>query len=76
MRCDAEAMIILKQNWPEASVDTTQDAIYFDDLVREAQESDWFEEYLALVSATTGLPLALCREHAGKLERALAALTS
>ncbi|MBK6614733.1 glutamate-5-semialdehyde dehydrogenase [Ottowia sp.] len=49
MRCDAEAMIILKQNWPEASVDTTQDAIYFDDLVREAQESDWFEEYLAPV---------------------------
>ncbi|MEZ4267700.1 MAG: aldehyde dehydrogenase family protein [Myxococcota bacterium] len=30
-----------------------------------------FDEYLALVSATTGLPLALCREHAGKLERAL-----
>jgi acyl-CoA reductase-like NAD-dependent aldehyde dehydrogenase len=33
-----------------------------------------FEEYLALVSATTGLPLALCREHAGKLERALAGM--
>lgn len=33
-----------------------------------------FDEYLALVSATTGLPLALCREHAGKLEGALAGM--
>ena len=49
MRCDAEAMAILKKNWPEAGVDIAQDAINFDDLVREAQESDWFEEYLAPV---------------------------
>ncbi|MCB9787678.1 MAG: aldehyde dehydrogenase [Deltaproteobacteria bacterium] len=33
-----------------------------------------FDEYLAQVSATTGLPLTLCREHAGKLERALSGM--
>lgn len=40
----------------------------------EGGEGVPFDGYLALVSATTGLPLALCREHAGKLERALSGM--
>ena len=51
VRCDAEALQILKENWPLAPVNKAQVAI--DSVANEgpllvpAQESDWYEEYLA-----------------------------
>jgi glutamate-5-semialdehyde dehydrogenase len=53
MRCDPEALAILERNRPLAPVDTAQAAMnsgasYAPKLV-VAQESDWFEEYLAPV---------------------------
>jgi glutamate-5-semialdehyde dehydrogenase len=53
MRCDPEALAILESNRPLAPVDTAQAAMnsgasYAPKLV-PAQESDWFEEYLAPV---------------------------
>ena len=51
VRCDAEALQILKENWPLAPVNKAQVAI--DAVANEgpllvpAQESDWYEEYLA-----------------------------
>jgi glutamate-5-semialdehyde dehydrogenase len=47
MRCDAEALSILKPNQPLVRVASAQDA---PDLIANmvlAQESDWYEEYLA-----------------------------
>ena len=47
MRCDAEAMQILKQNQaltPDQQAPTAIDTVAF---VKPAQESDWSEEYLA-----------------------------
>jgi glutamate-5-semialdehyde dehydrogenase len=53
MRCDPEALAILESNRPLAPVDTARAAMnsgasYAPKLV-PAQESDWFEEYLAPV---------------------------
>jgi glutamate-5-semialdehyde dehydrogenase len=51
VRCDAEALQILKEKWPLAPVNKAQVAI--DSVANEgpllvpAQESDWYEEYLA-----------------------------
>jgi len=47
MRCDAEALAILKQMRPLAGTDKSQAAIDIEALLKPAQESDWFEEYLA-----------------------------
>ncbi len=59
MRCDAESMAILTSNWPSAPVEHVKTAIYkianssADSAPTQAavlvpaQESDWFEEYLA-----------------------------
>ena len=47
MRCDAEALAILKKNRPLAGADKAQAAIDIEALLKPAQESDWFEEYLA-----------------------------
>ncbi len=47
MRCDAEALAILKQMRPPAGTDKAQAAIDIEALLKPAQESDWFEEYLA-----------------------------
>jgi glutamate-5-semialdehyde dehydrogenase len=51
MRCDAEALEILKENWPLAHISNAQEAT---DIIANvtpflvlANESDWFEEYLA-----------------------------
>ena len=47
MRCDAEALAILKQNKAQATANQAQTAIDIEALLKPAQESDWFEEYLA-----------------------------
>ncbi|MHB8949746.1 MAG: glutamate-5-semialdehyde dehydrogenase [Rhodoferax sp.] len=51
MRCDPEALAIFKQNEPLAHVDNGYTAINSEVILRPtlvlAQESDWFEEYLA-----------------------------
>ena len=47
MRCDAEALQILKQNWPAALSGQAQPAIHSEAKLVLAQESDWSEEYLA-----------------------------
>jgi glutamate-5-semialdehyde dehydrogenase len=51
MRCDVEALEILKGNWPAAPVDNalsaTNIAASFNPILLPASESDWFEEYLA-----------------------------
>ncbi len=47
MRCDAEALQILKQNWPAALAGQAQPAIHSEATLVLAQESDWSEEYLA-----------------------------
>ena len=47
MRCDAEALAILKQNKAPAPAHQAQAAIDIEALLKPAQESDWFEEYLA-----------------------------
>ena len=47
MRCDAESEAILKQKLPHVRVDQAQIAINNIANIVPAQESDWFEEYLA-----------------------------
>ncbi|MFO1181818.1 glutamate-5-semialdehyde dehydrogenase [Ottowia sp.] len=47
MRCDPEALAILKQNRFAAPVNQAPAAIDFEALLKPAQESDWYEEYLA-----------------------------
>ena len=47
MRCDAEALVILKQKIPLTSTHQAQTAIDIEAFLKPAQESDWFEEYLA-----------------------------
>ncbi len=47
MRCDAEALAILKQNRLPTPANQAQAAINIESLLKPAQESDWFEEYLA-----------------------------
>jgi len=51
MRCDAEALQILKENWPLALVNQGQVAIESvainAPVLVSAQEADWYEEYLA-----------------------------
>ena len=51
MRCDPEALQILKGNWPQAPVNIAQHAIENvaprQPALVAAQTSDWFEEYLA-----------------------------
>ena len=47
MRCDAEALQILKQNRPAALAGQAQPAIHSEAKLVLAQESDWSEEYLA-----------------------------
>jgi glutamate-5-semialdehyde dehydrogenase len=51
MRCDAEALAILGGNWHQAPADPAQDAMVSGAFVAPklvvAQESDWYEEYLA-----------------------------
>ncbi|MDD2808148.1 glutamate-5-semialdehyde dehydrogenase [Rhodoferax sp.] len=51
MRCDEEALQILKQNWPLAPVSSAQTAIENrvpqQPILVPAAASDWFEEYLA-----------------------------
>ncbi|MBS0402816.1 MAG: glutamate-5-semialdehyde dehydrogenase [Proteobacteria bacterium] len=47
MRCDAEALAILKQNRPAAPANQAPAAIDIEVLLKPAQESDWYEEYLA-----------------------------
>ncbi|NCN97529.1 MAG: glutamate-5-semialdehyde dehydrogenase [Rhodoferax sp.] len=51
MRCDAEALQILKENWPLALVNQAQVAIESvainAPVLVSAQEADWYEEYLA-----------------------------
>ncbi|HMN55851.1 MAG TPA: glutamate-5-semialdehyde dehydrogenase [Ottowia sp.] len=47
MRCDPEALTILKQNRPAAPANQARAAIDFEVLLKPAQESDWYEEYLA-----------------------------
>jgi glutamate-5-semialdehyde dehydrogenase len=49
MRCDPEALDILKQNMPPARSGQTQAATELAANIVPAQESDWFEEYLAPV---------------------------
>ena len=47
MRCDPEALAILKQNMPLAPVDTAQAATNSVANLVPATEQDWYEEYLA-----------------------------
>jgi glutamate-5-semialdehyde dehydrogenase len=51
MRCDAEVLQILKENWPVALINKVQAAINNvasnGPVLVAAQEADWFEEYLA-----------------------------
>ena len=47
MRCDAEALIILKQNRPLAPMDSAQEATNLIANLVPATEQDWYEEYLA-----------------------------
>ena len=47
MRCDAEALAILKKNLPLAPVDIAQAAINTVANLLPATEQDWYEEYLA-----------------------------
>ena len=47
MRCDPEALAILKQNMPLAPVDTAQEAPDLGAKLAPATEQDWYEEYLA-----------------------------
>jgi glutamate-5-semialdehyde dehydrogenase len=47
MRCDAEALAILKANRPVALVDSAQAAINLVANLVPATEQDWYEEYLA-----------------------------
>ena len=51
MRCDPEALQILKKNWPLAHMDKAQAAIdniaSLTPVLLAAQEADWYEEYLA-----------------------------
>ena len=51
MRCDAEALAILGGNWQQAPATAAQDAMVSGASVAPrlvvAQESDWYEEYLA-----------------------------
>jgi glutamate-5-semialdehyde dehydrogenase len=47
MRCDPEALTILKSNVHPAPMDTAQAAINTGANLVPAQESDWYEEYLA-----------------------------
>ncbi|MBN9406723.1 MAG: glutamate-5-semialdehyde dehydrogenase [Burkholderiales bacterium] len=47
MRCDAEALAILKQNRPVAPANQAPAAIDIIAFLKPAQESDWYEEYLA-----------------------------
>jgi len=47
MRCDPDALAILKQNMPLARVDTAQAAINTGANLVLATEQDWYEEYLA-----------------------------
>ncbi len=49
MRCDPEALAILQSNVPLAPVDIAQAAIKTEANLVPAQESDWYEEYLAPV---------------------------
>jgi glutamate-5-semialdehyde dehydrogenase len=49
MRCDPEALAILKQKVPLAPVDSAQAASNSIANLVPAQESDWYEEYLAPV---------------------------
>lgn len=47
MRCDPEALAILKKNWHSTPVDSSNIATNKEAILVPAQESDWFEEYLA-----------------------------
>ena len=47
MRCDDAALAILKEKVDLAKVQTASSAIKTEALLAPAQESDWFEEYLA-----------------------------
>jgi glutamate-5-semialdehyde dehydrogenase len=47
MRCDPEALAILKRNMPLAPVDTAQVAPNLEAKLAPATEQDWYEEYLA-----------------------------
>ena len=47
MRCDPEALAILKEKLPSALSGKAQDAINLEALLQPAQVSDWSEEYLA-----------------------------
>ena len=47
MRCDPEALAILKRNMPLAPVDTTKVAPNLGAKLAPATEQDWYEEYLA-----------------------------
>ncbi|MDD2881180.1 MAG: glutamate-5-semialdehyde dehydrogenase [Rhodoferax sp.] len=51
MRCDAETLEILKENWPLAPVDKAllaiENVVIKPPVLVLAQEADWFEEYLA-----------------------------
>ena len=47
MRCDPEALAILKEKLPSALAGKAQEAINLEALLQPAQVSDWSEEYLA-----------------------------
>ncbi len=47
MRCDPEALAVLKENWPPAPAESSNIATNKKAILLPAQESDWFEEYLA-----------------------------
>lgn len=47
MRCDPEALAILKKNWPSDPAESSNIATNKEAILLPAQESDWFEEYLA-----------------------------
>jgi glutamate-5-semialdehyde dehydrogenase len=47
MRCDAEALAILKLNWPVAPIDSAKAATNLVANLVPATEQDWYEEYLA-----------------------------
>jgi len=49
MRCDPEALAILKSKMPLAPMDTTQAAMHLVANLVPATEQDWYEEYLAPV---------------------------
>ena len=62
MRCDPDALAILKQNMPPARVDTAQAAINTGANLVLATEQDWYEEYLApivSVKVVEGLDAAI-----------------